>query len=276
MPSAIFRDGLLDGRVVLVTGGGTNLGRAAAEELVACGAHVVIAGRREEVLEEAAEALGCAYVAGDIREPDGAAAIVRAALDRHGRLDVLVNNAGGQYFVPVEGISDKGWAAVQRLNVGGTLTMMQTAHALAFTQQEPRGGTIVNVTVSPHHGFPGMAHTGAARAAVEALGREHADLWRADGVAVVSAALGRFATESLQKYPAPVVADMARGVPLQRLGEMGEFAQLVALLATPLGRRFTGTTVTIDGGLDNWFGPWPPVQITEDDGTTVPTEARRG
>lgn len=264
----MFRDGLLDGTTALVTGGGTNLGRAAAEELVRCGARVVIAGRREDVLRQTADEIGCTYVVGDIREPDDAARIVAAA----DGLDLLVNNAGGQYFTPAEGIADKGWAAVQRLNVGGTLTMMRAAYEGAFSGG--RGGTIVNVTVSPHNGFPGMAHTGAARAAVEALGVEHARAWAADGVTVVSAALGRFATTSLQKYPAPVVADMARGVPLQRLGEMSEFAQLVVLLATPAGRTLTGTTVTIDGGLGNWYGPWPPVQITED-GTTVPQEARR-
>ncbi len=121
------------------------------------------------MLEEAASELGdrCSSVAGDIRDPAGAEAIVRSALDRHGRLDLLLNNAGGQYFVPAEGITSKGWDAVQRLNVGGTLTMCETAYELAM--RTAGAGTIVNVTVSPHHGMPAMAHTGAARAAVEAL-----------------------------------------------------------------------------------------------------------
>src|SRR4051794_18774230 len=112
--SEIFAPDALDGRVAIVTGGGTNLGRAVATELAACGAHVVIAGRRAEVLEEAAALIGerCSTVSGDIREPDQAAAIVDAALERHGRLDVLVNNAGGQYFVPAEAITAKGWRAV--------------------------------------------------------------------------------------------------------------------------------------------------------------------
>src|SRR6185503_16097367 len=123
---------------------------------------------------------------------------VESARRRHGRLDVLVNNAGGQYFVPAEDIAAKGWRAVQRLNVGGTYAMMRAAVGGGFGED---GGTIVNVTVSPHHGMPAMAHTGAARAAVEALTRELAAEWAPRGIAVVAAAIGRFDTESLRKYP---------------------------------------------------------------------------
>lgn len=268
--SEIFAPGLLDGRVAVVTGGGTNLGRAAAAELAACGASVVVAGRRAEVLEDAATAIGerCSIAPGDIREPGQAEAIVAAAVERHGRIDLLVNNAGGQYFVPAEAITAKGWRAVQRLNVGGTTTMTRAAVDGGLGE----GGAIVNVTVSPHHGMPAMAHTGAARAAVEALTREWAAEW--PGIAVVAAAIGRFDTESLRKYPEPVYRGAARSVPLQRLGTMQEFAWLVAMLATPLGRLFSGTTVTLDGGADNWFGPWPPPHLTEQTGE-VPIEERR-
>ena len=272
--SSIFAPGLLADRVALVTGGGTNLGREAAAELAACGAHVVIAGRREDVLREAVSVIGvdrCSFVAGDIRDPASAASIVDFATSRTGRLDVLVNNAGGQYFVPAEDIAAKGWQAVQRLNVGGTLTMLETAYARVMGES---GGTIVNVTVSPHHGMPAMAHTGAARAAVEALTREFAARWSSDGVSVVAAAIGRFATESLSKYPEVVTRGAARSVPLGRLGTMQEFAWLVALLASPLGRALSGSTVTLDGGIDNWQGPWPPVGLVDDEGT-VPTEERR-
>jgi citronellol/citronellal dehydrogenase len=271
--SRVFRPDLLAGQVAVVTGGGTNLGRQAAAELVSCGASVVIAGRRAEVLEPAAQELGCAWVVGDIRSDEGAETIIDFALATFGRLDVLVNNAGGQYFVPAEGITAKGWGAVQRLNVGGTLRMMRTAWERAFSAAGR--GTIVNVTVSPHHGMPAMAHTGVARAAVEALGREHASLWGPQGVTVVSAAIGRFATESLKKYPEVVHTSLAGTVPLQRLGTMEEFGWLVALLASPLGASFNGTTVTLDGGVDNWHGAWPREDVTEPDGVTVPTEQRR-
>jgi citronellol/citronellal dehydrogenase len=271
--SRVFAEGMLDGHVVLVTGGGTNLGRAAATELARCGASVVIAGRRPEVLEAAAAEIGerCSWVAGDIRDRAGAGSIVRAPLERHGHLEFVLNNAGGQYFVPAEGITTKGWQAVQRLNVGGTLAMCETAYELAM---RPAGsGTIVNVTVSPHHGMPAMAHTGAARAAVEALTRELAESWAADGVAVAAIAIGRFATDSLRKYPAELWRTAARTVPLQRLGEVEEYGWLVALLASPLGRSFSGSVVTLDGAADNWTGPWPPEGLVRDG--EVPTEERR-
>lgn len=271
--SRIFAPGALDGRVALVTGGGTNLGKAAAAELARCGASVVIAGRREDVLETAVAEIGdrCSWASGDIRERAGAEAIIGAALERHGRLDLLINNAGGQYFAAAEGITAKGWRAVQRLNVGGTLVMSETACKLAM---RPAGaGTIVNVTVSPHHGMPAMAHTGAARAAVESITREQARDWAPDGVSVVAVALGRLATESLRKYPAELWRRAALSVPLQRLGAMEEYGWLVSLLATPLGGALSGSVVTLDGALDNWTGPWPPEELSRDG--EVPTEERR-
>jgi citronellol/citronellal dehydrogenase len=271
--SEIFRDGLLAGQSAVVTGGGTNLGRQAAAELLACGARVVIAGRREEVLAAACDELGsgCSWVSGDIREPSDAARIVEVAVERHGGLDVLVNNAGGQYFVPAEAIGAKGWRAVMRLNVEGTMTMTRAAGSAL---RAGGGGAVVNVTVSPHHGMPAMAHTGAARAAVEALTVELASEWRDDGVSVVAAAIGRFDTESLRKYPEVVWRSAALSVPLQRLGTMQEFAWLVAMLVSPLGRALSGTVVTLDGAADNWWGAWPPTAIADDAGV-VPTEARK-
>ena len=271
--SRIFADGMLEGRVALITGGGTNLGKAAALELARCGASVVIAGRRPGVLETAVAELGerCSWVVGDIRDRAGARSIVRAPLERHGRLDFVLNNAGGQYFVPAEAITAKGWQAVQRLNVGGTLAMCEAAYELAM--RPARAGTIVNVTVSPHHGMPAMAHTGAARAAVEALTRELAESWAEDGVAVAAIAIGRFATESLRKYPAELWRTAAKSVPLQRLGDVEEYGWLVALLASPLGRSFSGSVVTLDGAADNWTGPWPPEGLVRDG--EVPTEQRR-
>lgn len=269
--SRVFAQGVLAGRVALVTGGGTNLGKAAAAELARCGAAVTICGRRLDVLEEAAEEIDCAYVAGDIRDAGAAESIVRTVFDGHGRLDFVLNNAGGQYFVPAESITAKGWHAVERLNVEGTMNMCQAAYQLAM--REAGDGTIVNVTVSPHHGMPAMAHTGVARAAVEALTEELATAWRGSGVSVVAIALGRFATESLRKYPAELWRRAAQSVPLQRLGEVEEYGWLVALLASPLGCAFTGSVLTLDGALDNWNGPWPPPDLVRDG--EVPTEERQ-
>ena len=189
-----------------------------------------------------------------------------------GALDVLVNNAGGQFFSPAELISTKGWRAVWRLNVEGMLNMAEAAHELALAPRA--GGAIVNVTLSPHHGMPGMAHSGAARATVEALTRELAQRWAADGVTVTAIAAGTYDTEVMVKYPASVRAGMSRSVPLQRLGLPAEHAWLVALLASPLGAAFNGSTVTLDGARDNWFGPWPPPGLV-DEGGEVPVEERR-
>jgi citronellol/citronellal dehydrogenase len=276
--SQVFAPGLLRERVVLVTGGGTGLGRASALELARCGASVIIAGRRAEVLEQAAAEIGresageVRAIVGDVRDRTGAARLIGSALESHGRLDVLVNNAGGQFFSPAELIAAKGWRAVWRLNVEGMLNMAEAAFELAFEREG--GGAIVNVTLSPHHGMPGMAHSGAARASVEALTRELAERWAPDGVAVTAVAAGTFDTEVMVKYPQSVRAGMSRSVPLQRLGTVAEHAWLVALLASPLGRSFSGSTVTLDGARDNWFGPWPPPGLVDDSGE-VPVEQRR-
>ncbi len=296
--SEVFAPGLLAGKVALVTGGGTGLGKASAMELARCGAKVTIAGRRAEVLEQAAaeindvvreaqapaadaqaaaggasRAVGEAdWVVGDVREREDAGRLVRTVLERGGRLDVLVNNAGGQFFSPAELIAAKGWQAVWRLNVDGVLNVAEAAFELALGPAE--GGTVVNVTLSPHHGMPGMAHSGAARAAVEALTRELARRWESAGVAVAAVAAGHFDTEVLAKYPANVRAGASRAVPLQRLGTAAEHAWLIALLASPLGRAFSGSTITLDGARDNWCGPWPPPGLADESGA-VPTEARR-
>jgi citronellol/citronellal dehydrogenase len=276
MASDVFRDGLFDGTVAIVTGGGTGLGRATAVELAACGAQVVIVGRRQEVLDEVVSSLGpsrCFAVTGDIRSRDDASRIVGVVVERYGKLDVLVNNAGGQYFVPAEAITGKGWRAVTRLNLGGTLNMSEAAAEMAMLGAG--SGTIVNVTLSPHHGLAGMTHSSAARAAVEGMTRELAERWGGDGLVVAAVAAGHFETEILSKYPEVIYEGMKAWVPLGRLGRPEEHAWLVAMLASPLGRAFNGETVTLDGGRDNWFGQWPPPQWAGDAGQ-VPTEERRG
>lgn len=292
--SEIFAQGMLAGQRALVTGGGTGLGKATALELARCGAKVTIAGRREDVLVQAAGEIdglvgeagvgergvgegaataGVRTVVGDIREPAEARATIEAVLAREGGLELLVNNAGGQFFSPAELITSKGWRAVWRLNVQGMLNMAEAAHELAFA---PAGcGRIVNVTLSPHHGMPGMAHSGAARATVEALTRELAQRWRSHGITISAVAVGTFDTEVMVKYPARVRAGMSRSVPLQRTGTPQEHAWLVALLASPLGDAFSGSTVTLDGARDNWFGPWPPPGLVDEAGE-VPVEERRG
>jgi citronellol/citronellal dehydrogenase len=264
MPSRIFAPGLLEGQVVIVTGGGSGLGRATAQELTACGATVVIAGRRLEQLEETAALCEgmCEPVACDIREEEQVAALVDGVVERHGHIDTLVNNAGGQYMTPAEDISPKGFETVVRLNLIGTWLM---SHAVATKAMIPQdGGKIISVTLSPHHGLPGMAHSSAARAGVENLMRVLAIEWARFNIRTTAIASGHFRTDALQKYPEPVQAGVARTVPLQRLGEAEEQAWLVAFLASPAGDYYSGDVITIDGARDNWFGPWPPPHMTDE------------
>jgi citronellol/citronellal dehydrogenase len=279
MPSKLFAPGLLDGQVVVVSGGGSGLGRASALELAACGASVVVCGRRSEPLEEtvaAAEGERCEAVACDIREEDQVSALVDGVLERHGRIDVLVNNAGGQYLTPAEDITPKGFRTVIRLNVEGTWLMTHAVATRAMIGRagtESRGGKIVNVTLSPHNGLPGMAHSSAARAAVENLTRVLAIEWARFGIRLTALAAGHFATETLMtKYPRPVVEGVAGTVPLGRLGTPEEFAWLVAYLASPAGDYFSGSVLTLDGGRDNWFGAWPPARLTDDSGKPLAEE----
>ena len=276
MPSVIFAPGLLDGQVVLVTGGGTGLGRATAVELAACGAQVVIAGRRAEPLEETValcEGGRCESRVCDIREEEQVAALVDGVLERHGRIDTLVNNAGGQYMTPAEDITPKGFNTVVRLNLEGTWLM---THAVATKAMMPAegGGKILNVTLSPHHGLPGMAHSSAARAAVENMTRVLSIEWARFGIRLTAIAAGHFATDALNKYPEPVRAGVARTVPLQRLGRPEEHAWLVAFLASKAGDYYSGDVITLDGARDNWFGPWPPPGLADEGGKPLAEERR--
>lgn len=276
MSSRLFAPDVLVGRVALLSGGGSGLGRAAAVELTTCGAHVIVCGRRPEPLEEtvalcpagSCEALPC-----DIREEDQVEALVTAVLARHGRIDLLVNNAGGQYLTPAEDITPKGFRTVMRLNVEGTWLM---SHAVATRAMIPAGGgKIVNVTLSPHHGLPGMAHSSAARAAVENLTRVLSIEWARHGILLTAIAAGHFDTETLRtKYPRQVVESVAGTVPLGRLGTEEEFAWLVAFVASPGGDYMSGSVLTVDGARDNWFGPWPPGGATDEEGRPLAEQRR--
>jgi citronellol/citronellal dehydrogenase len=277
VPSELFREGLLEGRVAIVTGGGSGLGRAAALELARLGCKVAICGRRREPLDETAALAPAGSVEAhvcDVREEDQVAAFVDQVIERHGRIDFLLNNAGGQYLVPAEDITPKGFRTVVRLNVEGTWLM---THAVASKWMIPsgEGGKICNVTLSPHNGLPGMAHSSAARAAVENLTRVLSIEWARFNIRLTAIAAGHFATETLMtKYPEVVVRGVAKTVPLGRLGRPEEFAWLVAFLASPGGDYFSGAVLTLDGARDNWFGPYPPPGLADESGKP-PAEERR-
>lgn len=281
MPSSLFQPGLLDGQVAIVSGGGSGLGRATALELAALGARVVVCGRRSEPLEQTADQADGARVEArvcDIREEDQVSALVDGVLDSHGQIDLLVNNAGGQYMTPAEDITPKGFRTVLRLNVEGTWLMTHTVATRAMMSGpdgSPRGGKIVNVTLSPHHGLPGMAHSSAARAAVENLTRVLSIEWARFGIKVTALAAGHFATETLRtKYPKQVVEGVAGTVPLGRLGTEQEFAWLVAYVASQAGDYLSGAILTIDGARDNWLGAWPPGGLTDEAGKPLAEERK--
>jgi citronellol/citronellal dehydrogenase len=275
--SRIFAPDLLEGRVCVVSGAGTGLGRETALELCRLGATVVGCGRRPEPLADfaaAAEPLAgsAAAEAMDIRDEDAVAALFDGVVERHGRVDVLVNNAGGQFLSPAEAISPKGFRTVIELNVMGTWLMTHAAATKAFIPQGE--GKVISVTLSPHNGMPGMVHSGAARAAVENMMRTLSVEWARFGIRTCAVAAGQFDTETLRtKYPQEVVEAVPRTVPLGRLGTEAEWAWLIAYLASPAGDFFSGTTITMDGARDNWFGAWPPGVYGE--GGEPPAEARR-
>jgi citronellol/citronellal dehydrogenase len=274
--SQVFRDGLLEGRVCVVSGAGSGLGRETALELARLGAAVVGCGRREGPLAETAElaadlAGAVEHEALDVREEGPVDRFFDGLLERHGRLDVLVNNAGGQFLSPAEAITPKGFRTVIELNVQGTWLMTHAAATKAFIPQQ--SGKVLSVTLSPHHGMPGMVHSGAARAAVENMMRTLAVEWARFGIKTCALAAGQFATEALlTKYPREIVDNLERSIPIGRAGRPEEMAWLVAYLASPAGDFFSGTTITIDGARDNWAGPWPPEAITTESGDPVAEE----
>lgn len=259
-PSAIFRDGLLEGQVALITGGGTGIGAATARELARLGARVVIASRKAEHIEPAAaglsEQVGREVVGElcDIRDRDACAALATRIVERFGRIDLLVNNGGGQFFSPAEMISGKGWDAVVGTNLTGTWNMTR---AVADAWMLDHGGRIVSVTMLTSRGFPGMTHSVAARAGVEAMTRSLAVEWARRGVLINAIAPGFVASSGIRTYPAglDLITQMQSLVPLKRLATVDEIAWQVAYLASPAGSYTTGQVITIDGGKELW-GDW--------------------
>jgi NAD(P)-dependent dehydrogenase (short-subunit alcohol dehydrogenase family) len=260
--SQIFAPDLLRGNVCLISGAGSGIGRATALEIAGLGAHVVGCGRRLGPLEETQgliEQRGGSFdaVATDIRDEEAVERLVDGILEQQGRLDLLVNNAGGQFLAPAEEISTKGFRTVIELNVQGTWNMTHAAATKAFIPQA--GGKVVSITLSPHQGMPGIVHSSAARAAVENMTRTLSVEWSRFGIRLCAVAPGQIDTEVFRtKYPGVVVEQVAETIPLGRLGRPEEVAWLIAFLASPAGDFISGTVLTLDGARDNWFGGWPP------------------
>ena len=275
MPSRIFQDQLLEGMVALVTGGGTGIGLAIATELGRLGATPILASRKAENVEPAAAGLSAhlgrpveALVL-DIRDREAIGRAIPALVERHGRLDLLVNNGGGQFLAPAETIRPRGWDAVVETNLTGTWNMTR---AVADAWMMEHGGRIINITMMVERGFPGMAHSVAARGGVESMSKTLAVEWSRRGILVNCIQPGIIASSGILGYPGgkEFAHGLQREIPLRRLGTTDEIAWMVAFLASPAGAYITGQSFIVDGGRTLWGrtwelldeGPLPEIEIS--------------
>jgi 2,4-dienoyl-CoA reductase [(3E)-enoyl-CoA-producing], peroxisomal len=256
--TTVFRPGLLSGQVALITGGGTGIGYGIAEILVELGAHVVLASRKADRLTAAVEKLGALASAEalDVRDADAVKAVVGRVAASHGRIDLLVNNAAGNFYAPSETLSPNAWRSVVEIDLFGTFFCSQ---AVAPVMREAGGGRIVNISMTLHYrGWPQMAHATAAKAGVDALTRTLAVEWAAAKIRVNAIAPGPIPTEGVRKAftqppggaPVDLIMDehARRNIPLGRWGSPADIGNMVAYLASPAGDWITGSIFVVDGG----------------------------
>jgi len=257
LPKLLFTPGIYDGQVAIITGGGTGIGLTVAREMSALGAKVAICGRRPEPLAEAAASIGgdVFHDTCDIRDPDSIKEYVDKVLAKFGRVDVLVNNAGGQFPSPAQHLSPRGFEAVVRNNLLGTWNFTHAVANQAFIPQ--KSGRIVNVIAQVARGFPGMAHTGAARAGVANLTKTLAVEWAQFGVRVNAVAPGVIRTSGLDQYPPELLKNAVRAAPVRRLGAPEEVSHLIVYLGSTYADFVTGQIMYIDGGASLWGDQWP-------------------
>lgn len=249
---SIFTPELFAGRTVIVTGGGSGIGRCAAHELAALGAHVVLVGRKQdklaavqrEIEEDGGQASGQVC---DIRDEARVREVVAAVVAARGRIDGLVNNAGGQYMTPLEAISAKGWDAVVASNLTGGFLMARECYLQSMQAQ---GGAVVNIVADMWGSMPGMGHSGAARAGMVSLTETAAAEWARSGVRVNAVAPGYIASSGMDHYP-PEAGEMLRGmrktVPMGRFGNEAEVSAAIAFLLSPAASFISGSVLRVDG-----------------------------
>lgn len=271
MYESIFRPDLFAQKVVIITGGGSGIGRCTAHEFAALGAHVVLIGRKEAKLEtveaEITEDGGSAdWWTCDIRNEERVAEVIGEVLEKHGRIDALVNNAGGQFPAPLAMTNKKGWEAVVATNLTGGFLMAREA----YTQHmEDNGGCIVNIVADMWNGMPGMGHSGAARAGMVNFTKTAAVEWAAAGVRVNAVAPGWIASSGMDTYPDFVKATIPQlrdKVPLKRLGREEEISAAIVFLVSPAAAFLTGETLRVDGGAPLYPGTF---EIPEHDKSTA-------
>ena len=254
-----FRDGLLEGKVALVSGAGRGLGKAIAVQFARLGARLVICGRDAARLEQSAALLSdlgadVLAVPLTIRDPEAVQRLFDQAYVRFGKLDVLVNNAGGQFPQAAIDFSVKGWNAVIDTNLNGTWYMMQTAARRWRDAAQP--GAIINIVAVVWRGMPGIAHTCAARAGVIYLSKTVAVEWAPLSIRVNCVAPGIIATEGMGVYPDEARREFPKSNLMGRFGEMRDVADAVTYLAGPSGAFITGEVLVVDGGSQIWGEQW--------------------
>ena len=263
--TSIFKSGLLDGQVAVVTGGGTGIGFGIAELLAALGAHVVLASRKPEHLEPAVESLqrnggSASAVAVDVRDHERVHQMVSDVRAQRGRVDILVNNAAGNFYASSETLSPNAWRSVLDIDLTGTFFCSQ---AVAPVMRAQGGGRIINISMTLHYrGWPQMAHATAAKAGIDALTRTLALEWAEHGIRINAIAPGPIPTEGVRRAFAPrdtqtpdvfaierAMGDYARrAIPVGRWGTPRDIANMVAFLASPAGEWITGAIFVVDGG----------------------------
>ena len=258
---SVFRDGTFAGQTIIVTGGGSGIGRCTAHELASLGAHVALVGRNPDKLEtvraEIAEDGGRASAHPcDIREEALVIQTIDAVLALRGRIDALVNNAGGQYRAPMKTLSTKGFEAVVRNNLTGGFIFMREAYT---RWMEANGGAIVNIIADIWHGWPDYAHSAAARGGMFTLSETAACEWAASGVRVNTVAPGGIASSGFDTYTPEAKAKILQyppTVPLQRYGSEAELSAAIVFLLSPAAAYITGSCIRVDGGTPNARGTW--------------------
>ena len=258
---SVFRPGLFAGQTVIVTGGGSGIGRCTAHELANLGASVALVGRRIEKLEavqaEITQAGGQASIhACDIRDEAGVKAMIADVIAQHGKIDGLVNNAGGQYPQPVKDISLKGWDAVVRSNLTGGFLVAREAFNQSMASH---GGAIVNIIADIWGGMPTMAHSGAARAGMLSFTETAACEWACAGVRVNAVAPGWIASSGFDTYSPEMQAELRSlktKVPLQRYGTEAEISAAIVFLLCEAAAFITGSCIRVDGGVPNARPTW--------------------
>jgi citronellol/citronellal dehydrogenase len=257
-----FAPGLFAGQVIVVTGGGSGIGRCTAHEFAALGAHVVLIGRNLEKLydvagEIVADGGRASFHACDIRNEDAVQNTIEAIVLVHGRIHGLVNNAGGQFIAALDGISAKGWDAVVSTNLTGGFLMARECYRQSMQAQ---GGAIVNVVADIWGSMPNMGHSGAARAGMVSFTETAAAEWAHSGVRVNAVAPGYIASSGMDRYPpeaGAMLREMRNTVPLGRFGTEAETSAAIVFLLCPAASFISGTVLRVDGARPQARMGWP-------------------